>query len=132
MYIQMVNPYDNIARPNCRTIRQLEYADFEEKGRENLMKSAEFGRQEAAKLAKRSKKKSQALKEQAAELEAKAVSPARFVWRILLKGFAEWTWVGTAASAEGRRYYGAGSSGAFSVVEAIRPALEDEPNGFKD
>lgn len=54
----------------------------------------------------------------------------RYLWCITIGGYGEMYWVGSRASAEGRRIAKAKWEGAhFSNCTKVRPAREDEPNG---
>lgn len=62
-------------------------------------------------------------------LHARAEDGTRYLWRIAVSGYGPLYWVGTDASAEGRRALKAAHEGAVATVERMREALPTEDNG---
>lgn len=61
---------------------------------------------------------------------AKLADTGRYLWCITIGGYGEMYWVGSRASAEGRRIAKVQWEGAYSSrCEKMRTAREDEPNG---
>lgn len=120
-------------------IRKMEYQDFEDEGREYLRERA----QEWANRAHRARvnvkdgrdsrgrntKKMKAAEEVEAKYRAELADTKRYVWLIEIHGYGDWQWVGTAASAHGRRICKARWEHRPSSLTRLSEARDDEPNG---
>lgn len=106
------------------------YEEMEKSGREH-MERWQKNFQHRAKNRKHSGTRLAIADQHAADRYAEQLKDTgRFLWCITIGGYGEMYWVGTRASAEGRRIAKVKWEGARSSnCQKVRPAREDEPNG---
>ena len=119
------------------------YTRLEQDGREWLEGRARHWAKEAREQAERatvstdargrSGRKAEALDAMAKRWDSLAEDTTRSLWIITIGGYGEFCWVGTAASAHGRRIAKLQWEGGYSSrCEVLRAARPEEPNGATD
>lgn len=106
------------------------YEEMEKSGREH-MERWQKNFQHRAKSRKHPGTKAAKADQYTADRYAEQLADTgRYLWCITIGGYGEMYWVGTRASAEGRRIAKAKWEGArTSNCQKVRPASEDESNG---
>ncbi|RKH13775.1 hypothetical protein D7X74_21240 [Corallococcus sp. CA047B] len=109
---------------------QSMYSDVEADGREWLLGRVRKYRGRAAHRPERHHKAKARDVELAGTYLRRASDTGRWLWSITISGWGTLYWVGTRASAEGRRALKVRHEGSFSSrIEKVRPAGADESNG---